>query len=174
MADAVFAAAALASAIAARSRRQGGPHKANRAQRFDAVNHLDPFCRKNPAGPRTCWVQTLASAPDASLSTSTSWPASTDTGLAELRAADAHGVDADSASQHAGVNPGVAHSDTQGRAVARDNSAHRDEVAGGTVRRGRANNLPAAQSSTPPISGHGARTVMKVRPSEAQSELQKA
>jgi hypothetical protein len=150
----------------ATSRAPAVCHKASNVPSFVEMSHLDPFCRMVPAGPRRSRRAALASSHDASLSTLTSWPSARGIGPAAPRADVALAADAGNDPRHAGATHDAARGDTPSRTAARDSSCGRGEVECGNVRTERARKRPAARSSMPPISGHGARTVMKVRSSE--------
>jgi len=150
----------------ARSIAPAACRKSSSVPSFAELSHFDPFCRMVPAGPRRWRWVALASSYDASLSAPTSWPCAPGIGLASPLADGARGAGSGSDLQHAGATLGAARAGRSRRTVDRDSSHGRGELERGSARRGRARKLPATRSSMPPISGHGAQTVMKVRSSE--------
>ena len=155
-----------AEADSPKPRAQAAHDRRRRGRSVLAVSHLDPFRRKAPAGPSRCWTPPLASPCDASLSRPTTWPAARGSGLVARPEAVSLDARAGSEPQRGAKTRGVAHGGTRRRNVDRGSSARKGAAERDNARRQRARTLPAARSSKPPISGHGARTVMKVRSSE--------
>jgi len=116
----------------------------------------------------------LASLADASLSQLGIWPAADhDIGLGAPPGGGARAVARDRPLQLASATHAAARAGNGRRTAALDHSAHTSAAARDTARRERAGTLPT-RSPMPPISGHGAPSMVKVTASDANSEPLKA
>jgi hypothetical protein len=116
----------------------------------------------------------LASLADASLSKLGIWPAADrDTGPVAPRGAAEHAAGLDRRLRLASATHAAARAGSGRRTAVLDHNARTSAAARDTARRARAGTLPT-RSPMPPISGHGAPSMVKVTASDSDSEPLKA